>query len=286
MNNIQEYQAMGAIITVNTNCLRIEDAKFYVDKVEESINNLNTNMIDDDQVEQLSTQNGSASDIMQSVHCVLCYDDVVSKKTLKCGCIYCTECFRQMIISVSRTEQDCINCIGCQVPVDLGDVGSEFTQEEFKTFCKLALNKYMARNLDKYQYCPTSDCDMIYYDDGNIWWRCDNCNIIYCKKCQIIYDAPKQYYDHTFNTCSKIQELKNRPKEEFAEEKSDDWIRNNTRSCPRCNVNIEKNFGCLHMKCRQCGVDYCWVCSRIYGVQVNCTSFKCGMNQEIYNPTG
>ena len=33
----------------------------------------------------------------------------------------------------------------------------------------------------------------------------------------------------------------------------------NTKDCPKCKVVIEKSWGCNHMKCTQCGADFCWV---------------------------
>nr|CAB3234807.1 cullin-9-like [Phallusia mammillata] len=32
------------------------------------------------------------------------------------------------------------------------------------------------------------------------------------------------------------------------------------KRCPNCQANIEKNDGCLHMKCAKCGYDFCWRC--------------------------
>ena len=42
------------------------------------------------------------------------------------------------------------------------------------------------------------------------------------------------------------------------------WMKENTKNCPRCGLNIEKNQGCNHMTCRRglggCGHEFCWVC--------------------------
>jgi len=38
------------------------------------------------------------------------------------------------------------------------------------------------------------------------------------------------------------------------------WISANTKACPKCKKNIEKNHGCNHMQCVQCKWDFCWVC--------------------------
>ncbi|KAF7300136.1 RBR-type E3 ubiquitin transferase [Mycena kentingensis (nom. inval.)] len=38
------------------------------------------------------------------------------------------------------------------------------------------------------------------------------------------------------------------------------WIKSNTKECPKCVSTIEKNGGCNHMTCRKCTHEFCWVC--------------------------
>jgi ariadne-1 len=49
-------------------------------------------------------------------------------------------------------------------------------------------------------------------------------------------------------------------------EKSDSenltWIKANCKPCPKCFSNIEKNQGCMHMTCRSCKHDFCWLCCK------------------------
>ncbi|KAJ3476707.1 hypothetical protein NLI96_g10972 [Meripilus lineatus] len=40
------------------------------------------------------------------------------------------------------------------------------------------------------------------------------------------------------------------------------WIKANTRSCPKCKNNIEKNGGCNRILCRHCQFQFCWLCLR------------------------
>nr|XP_060470479.1 E3 ubiquitin-protein ligase parkin isoform X2 [Panthera onca] len=47
------------------------------------------------------------------------------------------------------------------------------------------------------------------------------------------------------------------------EEASKETIKKTTKPCPRCHVPVEKNGGCMHMKCPQpqCRLEWCWACS-------------------------
>jgi len=38
------------------------------------------------------------------------------------------------------------------------------------------------------------------------------------------------------------------------------WLSQNTKRCPNCKVHIEKNEGCMHMICKICFHEFCWLC--------------------------
>ena len=46
-------------------------------------------------------------------------------------------------------------------------------------------------------------------------------------------------------------------------EDSEAWLKNNTKPCPKCSAPIMKNSGCMHMECRKCGTQFCWICLEI-----------------------
>lgn len=59
------------------------------------------------------------------------------------------------------------------------------------------------------------------------------------------------------------------------------WIKKNTKKCPKCTVSIEKNQGCMHMTCRNCKFEFCWLCSGDWkqhgqntGGYYDCNKFK------------
>lgn len=48
------------------------------------------------------------------------------------------------------------------------------------------------------------------------------------------------------------------------ESETSHWLGANTKDCPKCRVAVEKNGGCMHMTCRQCGYEWCWLCTKIW----------------------
>ena len=49
------------------------------------------------------------------------------------------------------------------------------------------------------------------------------------------------------------------------DEATQQWKLDNTRPCPRCHANVQKDGGCNHMRChRACGAHFCWLCNELY----------------------
>ena len=63
--------------------------------------------------------------------------------------------------------------------------------------------------------------------------------------------------DHLPTDCDNVKKW-------MEKEKNDSenltWIKANCKPCPKCNANIEKNQGCMHMTCRECSHGFCWLC--------------------------
>jgi ariadne-1 len=103
------------------------------------------------------------------------------------------------------------------------------------------------------KWCPSANCQKavkIEPFDKTLFResvRCD-CGTYFCFKCHQISHDPID--------CSLIIEW-SKVKLEDLEVQS--WILHNTKACPKCQANIEKNGGCMHITCK-CRYEFCWVC--------------------------
>ncbi len=144
----------------------------------------------------------------------------------------------------------------CRHPIDLTRFDyapiAPANSELFKRIERLLSQR--AKLLLGVRNCHTPDCKGE-YEIGNRMVNCKGCNTSYCGLCT---------KNHPLMTCkdAKIAELRTKAEDQKAAVQNAKWIQENTRPCPRCLVNIEKNAGCKHMTCKQagCGYEFCWLC--------------------------
>lgn len=81
---------------------------------------------------------------------------------------------------------------------------------------------------------------------------CCSCGFSWCFSC-----LRESHLPVACDTVKKWQ-MKNK-----SDEGDVQWIKLNTKPCPKCDNPIQKDGGCMHMTCRKpggCGHEFCWVC--------------------------
>lgn len=99
-------------------------------------------------------------------------------------------------------------------------------------------------------------------------------NICICHKCGAKACASCDRPWHEGETCEEYQKrlkAQNLQEEEAASQKT---IQKQSKPCPTCKANIERNGGCDAMRCK-CGEHFCFLCLRTYSV----------INQTGHEPT-
>jgi len=115
------------------------------------------------------------------------------------------------------------------------------------------LKKNYVENQKDYKYCP-ADCGRIVNKiSDNLDYIDCVCGFSYCFKCNL--------ENHSPSNCNLTKLWLDK---HSSESENINWILINTKQCPHCHKNIEKNQGCNHMTCQKnsggCGHEFCWIC--------------------------
>ena len=196
-----------------------------------------------------STDNGK--DIENTI-CVVCWCDVTEPYTTPCSHIYDKECFVSQCLAAGDGNIP-IRCLGssgsCQAILSFEELASVLTRDCLEKLLDRSFRRYVRTNSERYQYCPTADCDQVYKisEDAELY-TCSTCLTSICTKCRVI--------SHEGLTCEEYK-IDNEALEEWKRE-------NGAKNCPKCEITIQKSEGCNHIQCRGCGAHICWVCLRVF----------------------
>ena len=103
-------------------------------------------------------------------------------------------------------------------------------------------------NDDHFFWCAHGCGSGQYYDmnrNPNLRITCIVCNKDTC----VFHRVPW----HEGMTCEQYDQL-----HPYADELTRSWVETNTKKCPYCQCNIEKDGGCDHMTCKRCGKQFNW----------------------------
>ena len=180
-----------------------------------------------------------------------------------CGHAYCKLCLATQIEHAVKSKEFPVKCAGenCGKPLVVRDFSTLIRQGMIKKreFIDAAVSTFVSKNNEKYRYCSTADCQMIYaISSKRALFACPLCLKKVCTKCHKSY--------HEGITCEMLQS-------EMEDGNSLlDWLKEKPSSrklCPKCHIGIEKNEGCNHMTCK-CGAHICWVCMEYFDESRKC----------------
>lgn len=195
--------------------------------------------------------------------CLICYDNFsqnLPKKTLpSCNASYCSDCLanwalQQIIISepldVSKDQIKCPHNT-CTHKIELSHYLSLLTPPQKVQIYDLMAKKY-CQSASDVRCCPDPKCNNYGFLSPK---ACDD--LVKCSSCNREWEDVSQY---TFfkkmqvglrSMIYKRNEISSNVFEEIF-----------TNSCPKCDVHIQKNGGCMHMTCAKCKFEFCWMCKQ------------------------
>ncbi|XP_062952601.1 E3 ubiquitin-protein ligase parkin isoform X2 [Cynocephalus volans] len=118
--------------------------------------------------------------------------------------------------------------------------------------------------------CPSPGCGAgLLPEQGQRKVTCEGgdglgCGFVFCQDCREVYhEGECSALSAASGTATQAYHVDERAAERARwEEASKETIKKTTKPCPRCHVPVEKNGGCMHMKCPQpqCRLEWCWNC--------------------------
>uniref|UniRef100_A0A0B7BKG8 Uncharacterized protein n=1 Tax=Arion vulgaris TaxID=1028688 RepID=A0A0B7BKG8_9EUPU len=190
--------------------------------------------------------------------CVVCLCPVDSCSDMyrleACGHCYCLACLK---LQVSVCEQDKsfpVRCAheSCQVPLVWKDFNFWFKKlwtNEDKLMEK-SVSSFVAAHPEKYKFCLTPECSVIYevtQNDEGVEFNCPSCFTSLCTSCHTAYHTGMTCKMGTIGVTNEVKMwILERPQER--------------KICPGCNAGVEKIAGCNKMHCTSCHTYFCWVC--------------------------
>jgi hypothetical protein len=205
----------------------------------------------------------SADAYLPDPFCPICYDLTTLIYLDRHSHLCCEDCLRDYVaFYINNKGSSSVSCPfkGCRTklspeftvkycPTELLDKFQRFSDRD-----KLMTNPFV-------KFCPVSDCEGYGLSNSGKNVTCDVCGYKYCAYCLEPWHR---------SICKN-----------FLDEKLDRWAYwSNAKHCPTCGLRIEKNGGCPHMTCSQCGTGFCWYCGLKDSEHGSCVFFS----DQLRNP--
>jgi len=182
--------------------------------------------------------------------CPVCFDDVTSPVTLRCGHTWCKQCLCNYMLASIDNRLFPLKCLGdearCTHAISLDVAQEVLSPNQFDKVVNASFLSYIHARPTEFYYCPTPDCPQIYRSaPKDTVLQCPSCLVRICPHCHVEY--------HDGSSCIDREKEDNKL--------FDEWAKNHdVKNCPKCKAHIERVAGCNHMTCAQCRTHICWVC--------------------------
>ena len=195
--------------------------------------------------------------------CGICFEDEFKNEedrcTLSCNHTFCKDCLNgQLDVAIQEKSSSTLRCPACRSEIDqqnIREIVGEDKLAKYQGYLDVKAQEYLRTEKDL-KHCQTPDCTYVFSAahgavKQNI--RCPQCRNRYCSGC--LRPHPP---DMSCEEAQENYELAQNP--DAADKKSEEWKKANTKQCPSCNADIQRNRGCDHMRCRNCNYQFCWRC--------------------------
>ena len=206
--------------------------------------------------------------------CQICYEDKKNSKTHlpSCNCFICSECLTLWAVEKLSDPncKDTIKCPGtkCDKAYSISEYNKMLNSQQIVQINDVLAKKYCQTTSD-IRNCPNQKCKNYGFLNPK---GCDE--LVKCSVCNTEWEDFSQYtyWKKTQIYCRDFFSKKNEISSSVFEELF-------TNLCPKCDVHIQKNGGCMHMTCSKCKYEFCWMCKQQWK---NHSGASCGGNIFTY----
>ncbi|KJH45846.1 IBR domain protein [Dictyocaulus viviparus] len=210
--------------------------------------------------------------------CEVCFENKTGRQCIlfmPCRHIFCRECVSAFFLEILNSQEvRTLSCLAaeCKSSASQQTVLDLVGQEQFERYERLLLDRALAR-MDDVVPCPRKICQKPVLISNS----CGMCGYSFCVQCFRAYhgvdgchfnNADKKQLITKWNTAGEEERIQMarrfggvRNLQKLIDAMlSERWIDENSKSCPRCRIRIEKTDGCNKMQCSKCGAMFCWLC--------------------------
>ena len=264
--------------------LNLESPKYFHDKraIQDAISSSNLLEI----VEYFNAQKLHENFVKNSHYCTICMSTYLGKSCLQiCPClhVFCKICLSKYLeiriqdASISNLSCPQSNCNSLLTE----QIVSQIVNKVVYTRYDELLLKHALENMDDIISCPLVSCGSpseIQVADKSMA-ICLVCKYCFCPKCRHVFhgisncifsidkfkEIIREYTNASFTEKNIFDRKYGKAvlKQMSADIENQAWIEKNTKKCPKCNINIEKIFGCSKVLCSHCSTHFCWLCHQI-----------------------
>lgn len=213
-----------------------------------------------------------AEDPPAEIECSICFCDSDQYTRLEaCGHEFCNDCWKgNLEMSIKEGKTFDIHCMQKGCPEFVPEyVVQALVDPDIWTKYSTFLAKSFVEGSKAIRWCPAPNCgkaivEKIYEGPWTIG-KC-SCGNLFC------FDCGEEA--HTPCSCEMLTLWKEKNAKDLS---SIRWMMENTKPCPKCKSSIEKNDGCFMMTCRQCHMQFCWLCLGDWSTHSNhfeCSKYK------------
>lgn len=197
----------------------------------------------------------SCQSMNYTTECPQCYDEfnMNSLFGLACGHKSCRNCWSEYLeykvkIGVAGLNSKC-NHAKCSLLVPDSVWAMMLPENSMMKRQRWQLKAYV-ESQSNIKWCPGTNCPNAVYNKGGDGTEVEcTCKMTFCFVCLGVAHRPVK--------CSWAKKWTMKCS---SEAENATWILANTKRCPKCDTQIEKNQGCNHMTCSNCKHNFCWLC--------------------------